>query len=687
MCNRSADDRFTASPTRHLFVPATESMIDLQLLGAIELQASHGSVGEPELTQPKRVALLVYLALAEPSGFHSRDRLVALLWPEADEGSSRHSLRNALHALRRALGDDAIVTRGEAWVGLDFGALHCDVLELRAHLAAGRVDEALALWKGELAPGFHVSGAPEFERWLEEVRASLGRAVRAAAWKQASAHRTAGGAGLDALRRAMRLDPGNEPGARRLMQMLAAAGDRSGALQVYQDLVAWLARELEAEPSAETQALAAQLRVADKAQPALRGRSIEVMPDAPAAPLARIDEAPSARIDLPASALVEPAPRTRVRRRALALGLVGALALGSVAYLTRSATPAADPASEAQRAVLRLPARYRADTAAYSSYLRGLTLRFQFRFAASRDTLAALVDRDPLYVPGLYGLAHDWIFLALNDLTEPDEAWPRIDALARRALALDSTAASAWLVLASEDMFEHLDLPRAGERLDRARSLDSLDPDVAGMRSVWFRFKGETDSAVAEAEVAHRLDPLSLYFERLVAKQLFFARRYEESRQAYLRLLEDNHDWLRVDLDLVQLHEAMGQPREAVRWLRRVREAQHDPAAAAVLDTVATDAQATRLLVADAGRTIARLDSAARAGERVPASGYASAFAVRRDTAATLAWLDSILVQRDSYMHQVRLDPVFDFVRGTPGYRKWEARSGLPPMPRKPQRD
>jgi len=80
-------------------------MIDLRLLGAVEVRASHDNEGRPTLTQPKRVALLVYLALGEPAGLHSRDRLLALLWPEADEGSSRHSLRNALHAIRQALGD------------------------------------------------------------------------------------------------------------------------------------------------------------------------------------------------------------------------------------------------------------------------------------------------------------------------------------------------------------------------------------------------------------------------------------------------------------------------------------------------------------------------------------------------------------------------------------------------------
>lgn len=648
-------------------------MIDLRLLGAVEVRAGRPDEGRPEVTQPKRVALLVYLALAEPSGLHSRDRLLALLWPEADDGSSRHSLRNALHALRQALGDDTIVTRGEGWIGLDFRAIRCDVLELRAHLAAGRVDEALALWKGELAPGFCVSGAPDFERWLEEERAVLAHAVRAAAWKRADALKGSGAEELAAVRRAVRLDPGDEPGVRRLMRLLAAAGDRGGALRAYEDLADWFAHELEARPSDETQALAEELRAEGSARLAPRALIAD--------PVADLAAAPATLTALPSPAMEATPLRRRIGRRALALALVGVVALvGGGTFLARGATPAAHPAAAAERAVLRLPARYRADTAAYSSYLRGLTLRFQFRFAESRDTLAALVDRNPLYVPGLYGLAHAWLLLALNDLTDPDEAWPRVDALARRALALDSTAASAWLVLASQDMFEHLDLPRAGERLNRARALDPLDPDVAGMRSVWFRFHGEMDSAVAEARLAHQLDPLSLFFDRLVGKQLFFARHYEESRRVYARLLHDNQDWLRADLDFAQLYEAMGQPREAVRWLRRAREAEGDPVGAAALRPVATDAEAARMLVADARRSLTRLDSLVRAGERVPASTYASAFAVVGDRAATLAWLDSMLVQRDSYVHQVRLDPSFDFVREESGYREWEKRSGLPPI-------
>ncbi|HKS04761.1 MAG TPA: BTAD domain-containing putative transcriptional regulator, partial [Gemmatimonadaceae bacterium] len=211
-------------------------MISLRVLGTVEVRTGDERGTDAVAVQPKRLALLLYLALAEPAGLHARDRLLGLLWPGADDASSRHSLRNALHALRGVLGDGAIVTRGEAWIGLDFTAIQCDALALREHLAAGRIEQALVLWTGELAPAFHVTDAPEFEHWLDDQRATLHRVVRAAAWKHADTRRGAGAQELDAVRMAYQLDPGDEHGARRLMRLLADSGNRAGALRVFEEL-------------------------------------------------------------------------------------------------------------------------------------------------------------------------------------------------------------------------------------------------------------------------------------------------------------------------------------------------------------------------------------------------------------------------------------------------------------------
>jgi DNA-binding SARP family transcriptional activator len=91
-----------------LAVSTGTSMIELRVLGTLAIQPLNGGAPVAAVTQPKRLALLLYLALAEPSGPHSRESLMALLWPEADVESTRHSLRNTLYGLRQALGEGAI---------------------------------------------------------------------------------------------------------------------------------------------------------------------------------------------------------------------------------------------------------------------------------------------------------------------------------------------------------------------------------------------------------------------------------------------------------------------------------------------------------------------------------------------------------------------------------------------------
>jgi DNA-binding SARP family transcriptional activator len=69
------------------------------------------------MAQPKRLALLAYLAAASPYGFHRRDTLLALFWPETDQGHARTALRKALHFFRHELAPAAILSRGDEEIG------------------------------------------------------------------------------------------------------------------------------------------------------------------------------------------------------------------------------------------------------------------------------------------------------------------------------------------------------------------------------------------------------------------------------------------------------------------------------------------------------------------------------------------------------------------------------------------
>ncbi len=237
-------------------------MIRLQLLGAAQVTRSDGAAADTLVAQPKRLALLAYLAVGADT-FHRRDSLLAVFWPELDQFAARRALRNTLYQLRLALGDDLFSSRGDEEVMVDSAKVWCDVVALREALAAGKPDEAVALYRGELLDGFHVSNAGEtFDEWLERER-TRARDLMLKALTAVVDNAERDGRHADAARWALRagaLAPFDEAWMRRTVLALDGSGDRTGAMQAYDAFARRLAAELEVEPSAEARALFERLR-------------------------------------------------------------------------------------------------------------------------------------------------------------------------------------------------------------------------------------------------------------------------------------------------------------------------------------------------------------------------------------------------------------------------------------------
>jgi serine/threonine-protein kinase len=236
-------------------------VIAFHILGTIDLRKGDVSLATI-LAQPKRLGLLAYLAAARPRGFQPRDRLLALFWPEADDERARTSLRQALHQLRRTLGEDAIPGRGDREVGIDHALIWCDAVAFDDAIAAGRREEALELYRGDFLPGLFVQEAPEVERWIEEERSFRRRKAAEAAGGLAVDAERAGDAMAAAkwARRATEIEPGDEASLRRLLVVLDRAGDTAGALAAYDDFARRLERDFGAAPSEETNRLVSKLR-------------------------------------------------------------------------------------------------------------------------------------------------------------------------------------------------------------------------------------------------------------------------------------------------------------------------------------------------------------------------------------------------------------------------------------------
>jgi diguanylate cyclase (GGDEF)-like protein len=232
-------------------------MIQLRTLGGLEIgdPDEPGAHGPP--VQAKRTALLVYLALARPAGYHRRDTLLGLFWPESDMPRARGALRTSVHRLRQTLGPSVIVTRGKEELGIAPGAVWCDAVAFEDAIRSHQPEQALELYGGELLPGFFISDAPEFERWLERERERLQEQAAAAAWQLADRAEAAGERQAAAAwaRRALAVKDRSEAGLRRLMTLLARVGEPAAALSAYEDFCSRLEADFGLQPSEQTEQL------------------------------------------------------------------------------------------------------------------------------------------------------------------------------------------------------------------------------------------------------------------------------------------------------------------------------------------------------------------------------------------------------------------------------------------------
>ncbi|HLH13731.1 MAG TPA: AAA family ATPase, partial [Solirubrobacteraceae bacterium] len=209
-------------------------MLRARLVGTLELELDGTAIDSPATQRPW--ALFAYVALAERPV--SRGELVATFWPDVLDQSARASLRSALWALRRRIGD-ALAVDG-------------DHVELRDLEWVDVRDGGLAdLCRGDLLEGLEDEWALQArERHRERVTELLEARALEAEPREA----------IRLTRLQVERAPFDEQAHRRLMERLTDAGDRAAAIRTYAALAERLRRELGVPPSRLTRELAERLR-------------------------------------------------------------------------------------------------------------------------------------------------------------------------------------------------------------------------------------------------------------------------------------------------------------------------------------------------------------------------------------------------------------------------------------------
>ena len=621
-------------------------MIELRTLGAIDLVGADAARLEALLRRPKRLALLAFLAIERPSGRQRRDTLLALFWPEADVARARGALRQAVHVIRGAIGDDALEAVGADELSLSPAAVRCDAVEFVRAATEGRLEEALRLYRGDLLPGLFIDGAADFDQWLDDARQRLrARALEVAGLLADRALRAGDfDAAVAAARRGVAIVPHDEPANRRLILALDRSGDRAGALAAYDELARRMTEQFDAEPSAESRELAAVVRS--------RERSDLRMPDVPITGMRR---------EPPSSSQLRHNPRRRATVLVACALLTIFLPGGSSRVNSGKTTPIAAPRVIPQSA-----------RDAHERGLRFLEKPDPVSLTRAMHFFEQARDSEPLYADAFSGLGDSYLQLGYWNYLPPGESFPKAIAAAQRAIELDPRSASAYTTLGFARMYYDRDWASAERAFRRAIELDSTYAPGHQRYAYLLTALGRAAEARSEILRATRLAPLSLSAATDAGFVYFYTGALRDAR---------------TQLESVVLRNAASPG--AHLWLGRLDQLEGHPAAA--LQEYESTGSLRQWVPTVAGvgyiyGTMGQREQARRALatlHEMAASQYVSPYAValvytalgERDSA--FAELDSAVTERSNWVVWLARDRRWDPLRADPRFDKLLKRVGL----------
>ena len=247
-------------------------MLFLRVLGGLSLENDGAQVVGPA-AQRKRLALLAFLAFSADRGV-SRDKLLAVFWPESDSERARGTLKQSLYALRHELGDLELVL-GTTELRLNSAVIQCDAQVFEKAHAQGELDRAVEAYGGPFLDGVHIDDAPEFERWVDSERDRLS-ALHRSVLQSLATRAAASGDNASAVawwKHLTRVDPLSASTSLGLMKALVAAGDTPAAIRhaiAYEQL---LRDELDIAPDPAVTAFAESLRATSRGRATMAATS------------------------------------------------------------------------------------------------------------------------------------------------------------------------------------------------------------------------------------------------------------------------------------------------------------------------------------------------------------------------------------------------------------------------------
>lgn len=312
---------------------------------------------------------------------------------------------------------------------------------------------------------------------------------------------------------------------------------------------------------------------------------------------------------------------------------------------------------------------------AYDLYLKGqyfLNQRTDAGFEQAVAFFQQATAKDPNYAPAYAGLAHAYELIVDYGTRPPEEFISKARAAALKALEIDPSLPEAHTALALILQSHDWDWQSAEKEFRRAIE---LNPNYASAHH-WYAehlmWLGRFDEALQESERARQLDPLSLIIAADHGAILYYSRQYDRAIEKLRSVLEVNPDFPRAFL-IVAAYAEKGRVSEALAFVEAHRPQISTPYYWAFLAHVYGRNGQVEPPARHALNKLLQLNR--RAAIDPVMLAWACAETGENDQA--LRWLEKAYEQHSHRLAGLKVNPVFDPLRGDPRFQELMRRVGL----------
>jgi TolB-like protein len=321
----------------------------------------------------------------------------------------------------------------------------------------------------------------------------------------------------------------------------------------------------------------------------------------------------------------------------------------------------------------RPEARRTLDPEANEIYLRGRFFLNQFTpegYSQAAAHFNRVVEADSNFAPAYAGISEAYTFLAITNMISPQEAWPKARDAAQKAVELDSTLCEGRLNLAHFRM--HMwDWKGADPDFKGAISLNPSSEKAHRWYAVYLTSVERRQEAVEQVTISRDLDPLSSIPNVEIARELYYARQYEQAIEEAHKAELLNPHYARVHFWLGRAYAQMDKHAEAMACAERAG------APGSVLQLTETAYAAARAGMTGQSRALLQRLKEHAQYNYVPAYDFAVIHIALGEKELALEYLQEAYHEHSWALIVIAVEPRLDPLRPDPRFQRLVQKVGL----------